>query len=337
MKMANFCKRCGHPLPEDGICKYCIDTNTDDHATETPSNENQQQEQPHQNQYQQQDPYQQQAPYQGPQGQYQQQGPYQGQYQQQGPYQGQYQQQQPYQGQYQQQGPYQGQYQQGPYNSGMSREAEWFNSKKDMFVSGTKNMFSEILPVMKAPITRVKSIASAGSPAVGLEFIIAKAVVVLLIILVAIAKIRSEIGLTEYISIPYLRIFFIAILLTVGIDCAEALFLQVFTGVFNGKTSYANMITIVGARAMYQGVFFLVCAVLLLLSPGTASILFMIGMIVSPYIEFGGYMAVAEVNADRKPYVFLIVNICMILLLGVFIYIFASDLVTSMGNILNQF
>ena len=75
--MANFCKRCGRPLPEDGICKYCIDTNTDDHATETPSNENQQQEQPHQNQYQQQDPYQQQAPYQGPQGQYQHQGPYQ--------------------------------------------------------------------------------------------------------------------------------------------------------------------------------------------------------------------------------------------------------------------
>lgn len=343
--MANFCTKCGQPLPENGICPYCADT-----AAETTADTDQgqyQQQDPYQGQYQQ-GPYQQ-GPYQDPpQDQYQQQGPYQGQYQQnqyqqQGPYQGQYQQNQYQQGSYQQQGPYQGQYQQGPYGGGMSREAEWFNAKKERFVSSTKNMFSEILPVLKAPVTRVQSIASTENPAVGLEFIIAKTIVVLLIILVAIAKIRSEaaklsggFGLTDYISIPYFRIIFTAILLTAGVDCMEALLLKVFTKVFNGTASFAGMITVVGARAMYQGLFFLVCGLLIFLSPGTASILFLIGMIISPYIEYGGYIAVADVNPDRKPYVFLIINICMILLMFVFIYIFASDLMSSLGSIFDM-
>lgn len=308
----------------------------------------------YQGQYQQGQPYQGQAqrgqqPYQGQyqQGQsYQGQGqqPYQGQYQQSQPYQGQAQRgQQMYQGQYQQGQPYQGQYQQGQYqqgqpygnsyNMGMTKEAEWFNEKKDALISVTRNMFSEILPILKAPVTRVQKIASTANPAVGLEFVAAKTVVVVMIILIALMVLKNEMGVAgDYVKIPYFRILFAALLLTAGVDCLEAFFLKIFTGVFNGRTDYASMITVVGARSLYEGIVILIAALFLLLSPGTASIVILVGTMIFPYIEFAGYMAVAKVKADRKPYAFFVVKICMSIVFLIIAYIFINDVVSSIAG-----
>lgn len=367
--MAKFCTRCGRPLPENGICS-CMESQagpvkmeaanrTQEH--QTVQAQNQQNSQPQQGKMPQGQPYQSQGqqnrPQQGQpqhsqlyQGQYQQGQPYQGQYQRgQQPYQGQYQQgqsyqgqaqrgQQMYQGQYQQGQPYQGQYQQGQpygnsYNMGMTKEAEWFNEKKDALISVTRNMFSEILPILKAPVTRVQKIASTANPAVGLEFVAAKTVVVVMIILIALMVLKNEMGVAgDYVKIPYFRILFAALLLTAGVDCLEAFFLKIFTGVFNGRTDYASMITVVGARSLYEGIVILIAALFLLLSPGTASIVILVGTMIFPYIEFAGYMAVAKVKADRKPYAFFVVKICMSIVFLIIAYIFINDVVSSIAG-----
>lgn len=76
--------------------------------------------------------------------------------------------------QYQQtQQQYQQTQQQGQ-TGGYTKEAEWINKQKDAFVSGTKSMFSEILPLLKSPVSRVRKISSSGNAATGIQLIIAK-------------------------------------------------------------------------------------------------------------------------------------------------------------------
>ena len=102
-------------------------------------------------------------------------------------------------------------------------------------------MFSEILPILKAPVTRVKEIADSNNPAVGIEFIATKMVVCLLFLLIVLLKIRGAVsGYSSYIDIkiPYLKSILCVILATAGIDVIDALLLKVITALFGAKASF---------------------------------------------------------------------------------------------------
>ena len=276
--MARFCTQCGRKLEEGEVCN-CTSQGANGSA-QTAGQENYQSQgnyggqAGYGQQYYQQDQGQNgQQYYQQDQGQnsqqYYQQGQNQNsqQYYQQGqnPY-GQ-QGQNPYGQQYYQQG--QNPYGQGPYNQGYpggqgrSREAEWLNEKKNAFVAVTKNMFSEILPILKRPVGRVREIAASNSPAVGLEFLVTKLVVTILIGLFIILRLKSALNtpygdVSQYVKIPYFQLFLIAVIFTIGIDLLNALLLKVFAGVFGGSASVSAMINVVGARAMYDCIFIIV-------------------------------------------------------------------------------
>ena len=279
--MAKFCTKCGRKLEEGEVCTctsanqeppqqiYAQPPQTEEYGSMAGSTEGQRQDQSRQqgqyynpnqqNQYYNQS--QQGGQYYDPnqQNQYYNQEQQGGQYydpNQQNPYYNQSQ-----QGQYynqNQQGPYnnQGQYYQGngQYQQQRTKEAEWLYNKKDQLVAGTKNMFSEILPILKAPVTRVKEIADSNNPAVGIEFIATKMVVCLLFLLIALLKIRGAVsGYSSYIDIkiPYLKSILCVILATAGIDVIDALLLKVITALFGAKASFQAYIDVVGATDMF--------------------------------------------------------------------------------------
>ena len=199
--MARFCTKCGRPLKEGEVCNCTAQNaggaqNAGASQGQPGGRQNYQQGQPGGRQnYQQGQPGGQQYYQQGQSGgqQYYQQGQPGGQqYYQQGQPGGQqyYQQGQPGGQQYYQQGQPGGQqnYQQGP-----TKEMEWLNKRKDEFVSGTKNMFSEIIPILKAPVSRIRELSASNSAAVGIEFIVAKTVVFLVVVLIAMAIIAGKI------------------------------------------------------------------------------------------------------------------------------------------------
>ncbi len=376
--MAKFCTQCGRRLEEGEVCtcrqqsqqtepEYQLDQtvvleneqqNLSGGSQDQPSgNQNQynQQEQPYgtQNQYNQQgQPYgaqgqysRQEQPY-GAQGQYDQQGqPYgaQGQYSQQGqPYGAQNQsgqQGQPYgpQGQYN----YQGQPYGNPYNQqGMTKEAEWLNQKKDALVAGTKNMFSEILPILKAPVGRVRQIAESNSPAVGVEFIVTKTIVFLLLLLIVIFKLKDMLGFAgDYIKIPYVKLILLTIILTAGVDFLEALLLKAFTALFNGATHFNAMLSVVGARTLYETLIVIVTGLLVLIYPTIGLVFYGFVSLILPYIEFSGYQASIQCDENRKPYAFFLVKICMAIIIGIVGGLMAGDIITSIagGSLSNIF
>lgn len=334
--MAKFCTRCGRKLEEGEVCN-CRNENMNPQADGSmpkqadgmPGNQSQydqrdtQQYQGAQNQQYQGDTQQ----YQNSQNQ-QYQNPQHQQYQ--DPQNQQYQNTQNQQFQNQQQ--YQGQNQYGQQrnpNQGMTREAEWFNQKKDAFVSGTKNMFSQIGPILKEPVTAVKRL-STGSPAVGMELIIAKAVLVLAVVLILLMRISSALG--GYIELPYFKIIVMTVLITAGVDFLEAFLMKVFSGVFNGITNLNAMITTVGARALYECFLTVLVFLCSLVSVNVAFVIYVLGAVLLPYIQYSGFHAVVQVKDDKKPYIFFLAKACIIIVIYIVVYLFAKDILMSMAG-----
>lgn len=382
--MAKFCTKCGRKLEEGEVCTctsanqeppqqiYAQPPQTEEYGSMAGSTEGQRQDQSRQqgqyynpnqqNQYYNQsqqggqyyDPNQQNQHY----NQGQQSGQYydpnqQSQYYNRGQQGGQYydpNQQNPYYNQ-NQQGPYnnQGQYYQGngQYQQQRTKEAEWLYNKKDQLVAGTKNMFSEILPILKAPVTRVKEIADSNNPAVGIEFIATKMVVCLLFLLIALLKIRGAVsGYSSYIDIkiPYLKSILCVILATAGIDVIDALLLKVITALFGAKASFQAYIDVVGATDMFAIFIIIIEGILIGIAPEIALVFFGILAPLVTYIQFAQYRAVADIDEDKKPYAYFIAKLCFTIIAGLVVYLLvrstlnsmAGGLINSLGDVFNM-
>lgn len=228
-----------------------------------------------------------------------------------------------YQAPPQQQAP-NGQYAQG---NARTKEAEWVSQKGSQVLSETKNVFAEILPLLKRPVTHTSKIALKNSKAVGAEFIGAKAVIVLLIMLFIISKIKEAMGLFGgIVEIPYVNLILAALLLTAGLDCLEALLLKVFSGVLNILTNTNAMFTVVGTRALYDALIMVVTSIFALVSAQLAFMFYGITSLILPYVQFGGYRAVVQGDEDKKVYAFFIAKACMLIIIYFVFYLFTKDL-----------
>ena len=350
--MARFCTKCGRPLKEGEVCNCTAQNaggaqNAGVSQGQPGGRQNYQQGQPGGRQnYQQGQPGGQQYYQQGQPGgqQYYQQGQPGGQqYYQQGQPGGQqyYQQGQPGGQQYYQQGQPGGQqnYQQGP-----TKEMEWLNKRKDEFVSGTKNMFSEIIPILKAPVSRIRELSASNSAAVGIEFIVAKTVIFVVVAIIAMLIIAGNIesqynnsfigyGREASVDMPYFQAILVILILTAGIDFLEAVIMKALTGAFGGRTNVNTMINVIGARAIYDTFVFLVVIILGLMAIEVALVAFVLLSPISTFIQFAVYQGcVQQMNENRKPYAYFIAKLCMSIISALVVYLLARSFLTTLMN-----
>lgn len=199
--------------------------------------------------------------------------------------------------------------QQGQPNPQWAQQAQWMNQKKDAFVSSAKNMFSEIVPILKSPANHVADLARSGNMMVGLEFIIARCVLVLIGVLILLAKIKGSFGYYgDYIKLPWGQSIILALICTAGLDFLWALFLMLFTKAFGGKTNYSAMVSIVGSMDMYKCLITLVSIVFVLFAPTFGITIFSLGSLVI-YLEIAAFNTYTDLNNDRKGYAYLVARV----------------------------
>ena len=319
--MAKFCTKCGRPLKEGEVCNCSVNYG----YTQPQGNPNMygQQSAPQSNP----NMYRQQSAPQGNPNPYTQQGAPQGSP---NPYT-----QQNGQNTYYQQGQSENMNMAGnPYNEyGRTKEAEWFNEKKNAVVSVTKNMFLEILPILKKPVTRVKELAAGNDAVVGIEFIAAKALLFMIMNVLFLMRIKDSLGIVgDYVEIPYFKILVLTLLLTAGIDFLEALFLKVFTGLFNGITNFNAMVNVVGARALYDTMIMLVAGILTLISVKFGLIVFMLATLITPYVEYHGYTASVQLDENKKVYAYYVVKVCVTVIVMLIAYLFLKGMINSAAD-----
>ena len=358
--MSKYCTQCGRKLEDGEVCT-CTSQNADaasnvnvsstqtagpQQTADTPQNEqqyNQQYSQQYQQaqqsgqQYQQtQQSSQQYQQAQQSSQQYQQAQQYNQQYQQTQQSGQQYQQTQQSSQQYQQAQQYNQQYQQDDQPGGYTKEAEWINRQKNAIVSGTKSMFSEIGPILKAPVSRVRQISSSGSANVGIQLIAAKTVVFLIVVIIALLMLSNQVHSMSYglieANMPYFQLILVTLILTLGIDFLEALILKVITGAFNGITNTNTMINVIGARAIYDTFLLLIFVILGMLSWQIAFVVLALLLPISVYIQFASYQGCVRMAEDKKPYAYFVAKLCMSIISFLIVYIIVNTSLESMMN-----
>lgn len=219
-----------------------------------------------------------------------------------------------------------------------TKEAEWISQKSTIVVNETKNVFAKIIPLLKHPVTETKKIADGKSSIPGIEFIEIKAVVVLIFTIIMLAKMDSALG--GFVEIPTVTIIIMAILLTIGADCLEALMLKVFSGVLNGVTEQSAMFSVVGTRALYETLIYIVAGIVCFISANFGIIIIALTSILLPIVEFGSYRVLVQTSEDRKVYAYFIAKVIMAVISYIVIYLCGKEVLSSilgtlMGGLLN--
>lgn len=219
-----------------------------------------------------------------------------------------------------------------------TKEAEWISQKSTIVVNETKNVFAKIIPLLKHPVTETKKIADGKSSIPGIEFIAIKAAVVLIFTIIMLAKMDSALG--GFVEIPTVTIIIMAILLTLGADCLEALMLKVFSGVLNGVTEQSAMFSVVGTRALYETLIYIVAGIICFISANFGIIIIALTSILLPIVEFGSYRVLVQTSEDRKVYAYFIAKVIMAVISYIVIYLCGKEVLSSilgtlMGGLLN--
>lgn len=219
-----------------------------------------------------------------------------------------------------------------------TKEAEWISQKSTIVVNETKNVFAKIIPLLKHPVTETKKIADGKSSIPGIEFIAIKAAVVLIFTIIMLAKMDSALG--GFVEVPTVTIIIMAILLTLGADCLEALMLKVFSGVLNGVTEQSAMFSVVGTRALYETLIYIVAGIVCFISANFGIIIIALTSILLPIVEFGSYRVLVQTSEDRKVYAYFIAKVIMAVISYIVIYLCGKEVLSSilgtlMGGLLN--
>lgn len=244
----------------------------------------------------------------------------------------------------------------------MTKEAEWFEDKKNKVVSGTKNLFAEIMPILRKPVTTGRSLSLKNSSVLGFEFVIVKAVIAAIVVIVglnnigqflvktiyevisAVASFTGELTsqdsygylseyintyMSEYMKLPYLKIILFILILTVGMDCLEALVLKIFTGLANGRTNYNAMITTVGIRALYEAIIFISIGIISIISVKVALIIGALMSLILPFIQYSIYQNSVQLDENKKVYTFFLVKVCIAIITYIIMYFMINSIIDS--------
>ncbi|MFQ9516281.1 MAG: hypothetical protein ACLRZ9_10730 [Eubacterium sp.] len=197
-------------------------------------------------------------------------------------------------------------------------------------VEEIKAGFLALLSIVKKPATESKKLAEKSSVVTGVVFMAVKAVVTLIIALIAFHD------SFEYISAG--SVIFAVLLLTIGVDCAEAAILKAISGAFKVQTDMNHMFTVVGIRAIYETAVIVVVGIFSLISGSFAMIIYVAAAAALPAFQYGVYNENAEGESDKKIYAYMLVKAITAIIAILVIYIFAQSLISGLlGSLMGGF
>lgn len=217
---------------------------------------------------------------------------------------------------------------------GRGIDSEWINKQKQVFVSGTKSALGEIRPILRQPVSRVREVSLTGDGRLGKELIIGKAVVFMVVALVALMILSGRIDDMGYgfveVEMPYLQVMLAVLVLTAGVDFVEAFILKAISGAFGGVTSNNAMMNVVGARGIFDTLIMLVSVIVGLMAIETAYLVLVVLISLSSIMELAIYQGtVVQMDENKKPYAFFLAKLCLMVIVFIVTYLLVRSAMDS--------
>ena len=214
---------------------------------------------------------------------------------------------------------------------------EWVNERKDKVVAEAKNMFAELGPLLKKPISHTGLLANKNTPVIGFEFIGAKVVICIIMMLIAIARIESALGGWNIVDgETKLKIALVIIVFVGGIDVLEAASLKLCTGMFGLNTSFNRMLTVMGTKALFDIVFIIIAGFLALVAPTLGVFSLVVGGMLSTYVQYGGFSRAVAGGDDKKPYIMAIAKVAVLIVVFLILSVVMDGFVDNLSYALEE-
>lgn len=273
----------------------------------------------------------------------------------------------------QSQGQSQGQWQNGPqWQNGQQwqngpqwqngNQSQWFNDKKDKIVRNAKNLFAEIVPLIKKPDSTLRELAKSNNSIISLQMIGLRVVMMILMILMFAwkfslpAKLKDEMGdYAEMFAFPTFKLILVSILLIVAGAYLLAALLKAFSGKMNQVPTLNQTLLTSGVSslikffaAIVDTLVFLICFPSLggLAESGSMSALASAGerlkagiwifalfhgavAIVTTVFEFKSYQASVNGDEDKKMYTYILAKAIASLIIVLVAYFILKGMVSD--------
>lgn len=223
--------------------------------------------------------------------------------------------------------------------------SQQFTQTVGKVTNGTKLFVGKIIPILKNPVEELKNIAMTNDVTMGLQMVISNIILTLLVLIIAMAGIRSKLGdLAEYVSIPYVKIVLLGTITVAAVYFAMAGILLAITKIFvkDSDVTFAQMITIVGGKALYDMGVLVIGILFMLLNTGLGLFLIAAGSVFTYLIMIVTYCSIVRMQESKKVYVLAITYFCMMIVAYLIVRILLGSMVEefakgSLGNMIGGY
>ena len=192
-----------------------------------------------------------------------------------------------------------------------------FNQAMEKATQATKALAGKIVPILKSPVEELKSIAAMGSPKMGIQMIVCNIIASFVLLIIGMIALHIKLGdMAEYMSIPYVKIILAGTIVMAVYYFAMAGILYGFTKAFAKGTevNFAQSITAVGGKALYDIAVFVLGALCMIIS-GEFGFYVIIGGFAFTYLLMViTYSESVALKSSQKVYVLTFTYICMMVL-----------------------
>lgn len=239
------------------------------------------------------------------------------------------------------------QQQMGPQSqTGQQSNAQQLNQAVGKAAEATKALAGKIVPILKNPVEELKGIAATGDSKLGIQMVLCNIIASFLLLIIGMIALRLKLGdMAEYMEIPYMKIVLVGTIVLAAYYFAMAGILFGFTKAFAKGTevNFAQSITAVGGKALYDIAVFVLGALCLVINGVFGFYVIMAGLAFTYLLMVVTYSESVALKGSFKVYVLAITYICMMVLLifamksfaqSLFDTVFAGSL-GSLGNLYN--
>lgn len=190
----------------------------------------------------------------------------------------------------------------------MSEKSVDANKTVKKALEDAKSIFGKIIPLFKSPVKETKKMMAEGNMILGFEMIAVNVVVMIVMILLAMLKIKSGLGMFgDYIKIPYFEIVVAVIIMQAISYIAVAGFLLLGTKVaFKIEATFEQMIALTGAKAIMDICLFVVGIICTMLSAKLGMFILVVAEIYTLIVMLVSFVESIGLDSDKKCYSLLI-------------------------------
>ena len=222
-----------------------------------------------------------------------------------------------------------------------SNAQQQLNQAVGKAAEATKALAGKIVPILKNPVEELKGIAATGDSKLGIQMVLCNIIASFLLLIIGMIALRLKLGdMAEYMEIPYVKIVLVGTIVMAAYYFAMAGILFGFTKAFakGSEVHFAQSITAVGGKALYDIAVFVLGALCMVISSGFGLYVIMAGMAFTYLLMVITYSESVALKGSFKVYVLAITYICMMVLLIFAMKSFAQSLFDtvfagSLGNL----